>query len=238
MKNTIIIIAAVSSLLFVSCKNPAESSTEARVSEAKAVSAEASSGAKWSFEDSSAITFVGSKITGSQAGGFKKFSGHFYVNGDTLAPSGHQIVIDMNSTYSDAEKLTGHLTSPDFFDVASYPESTFLVTDIKEQSGDKGETHLLTGNFQFHGVTKSITIPVKVEKSEQAISVTADFFINRLDFNIKYPGKPIASVNSLVIKIKAIAVRSDKTPQLKPLCDFVNVPTGINNKWTNRNGVN
>ena len=214
MKNNIIITAAISSLLFVSCKNPAESSTKASVLEAKAVSTEAISGVKWSFEDSSAITFVGSKVTGSHAGGFKKFSGHFYVDGDTLAPSGHQIVIDMSSTYSDAEKLTGHLTSPDFFDVVGYPESTFTVTDITEQSGAKGETHLLTGNFEFHGVTKSISIPVTVSSTDQAINVTADFFINRFDFNIKYPGKTDDLIRKeVVIKfdLKAKAAKSEIT---------------------------
>jgi len=189
MKNTIIITAAASTLLFVSCKNPAESSTEASVSEAKEVSTAASTGTKWIIADSSAITFTGSKVTGSHSGGFKKFTGHFHVDGKTLATSGHQVVIDMTSTYSDAEKLTGHLTSPDFFDVATYPTSTFTVTDIKEQSGAKGETHALTGNFEFHGVTKSITIPVVVSGTDKEINVTADFFINRFDFNIVYPGK-------------------------------------------------
>ncbi len=189
MKNILIITGAATSLLFVSCKNPAESSTEANVSEAKEVSTEAGTGTQWIFADDSTITFIGSKVTGSHEGGFKKFSGHFYVDGTTLAPSGHQLVIDMASTYSDAEKLTGHLTSPDFFDVATYPTSTFTVTGIEEQSGAKGETHALTGNFDFHGVTKSITIPVVVSNSDQEITVTADFFINRFDFNIKYPGK-------------------------------------------------
>ena len=189
MKNTIIITAAATTFLFVSCKNPAASSTEASVSKAKEVSAEASTGTKWIFAESSTITFTGSKVTGSHEGGFKKFSGHFYVDGTSLASSGHQVVIDMTSTYSDAEKLTGHLISPDFFDVATYPTSTFNVTGIEEQSGAKGQTHALTGNFDFHGVTKSITIPVVVSNSDNEINVTADFFLNRFDFNIKYPGK-------------------------------------------------
>jgi polyisoprenoid-binding protein YceI len=189
MKKTIIITAAATTLLLISCKNPAKSSTEASVSKAKAVSTEAKIGTKWIIAESSTITFIGSKVTGSHEGGFKKFAGHFYVDGTTLAPSGHQVVIDMTSTYSDAEKLTGHLTSPDFFDVATYPTSTFTVTGIKEQSSAKGETHALTGNFDFHGVTKSITIPIVVSNSDNEINVTADFFINRFDFNIKYPGK-------------------------------------------------
>ena len=189
MKKTIIIIVSISSLLFVSCKNPAESSAEAGVSDAKAISTSATAGARWTFEDSSTITFTGSKVTGSHEGGFKAFSGHFYVDGDKLAPSGHEMVIDMDSTYSDDEKLTGHLKSAEFFDVEKYPKSTFTVTNIQEQTGAKRETHTLTGNFMLHGVTKSISIPVKVEKSDGLIKINADFFINRFDFNIQYPGK-------------------------------------------------
>ena len=189
MKNTILILSSVSTLFITSCENPAESSTKARVSDAKEVTTTAGSGAKWTFDDKSTITFVGSKVTGSHEGGFKTFSGHFFVDDGKLAPGGHQVVIDMNSTYSDSEKLTGHLTSPDFFDVKTHPTSTFSVTGIKEKTGAKGETHLLTGNFEFHGVTKSISIPVVVDASNSAINITADFFINRFDFNIEYPGK-------------------------------------------------
>ena len=189
MKYTIILLTSALALSFVSCKNPAKTSTEAGVSEAKEVPSSPSSGVRWNFEKSSTITFTGSKVTGSHEGGFKNFEGHFFVDNGVLATGGHQLVIDMTSTYSDAEKLTGHLKSPDFFDVEKYPNSTFIVTDIKEQSGAKGETHLLTGNFELHGVTKSIAIPITVKTSEDSIHVTADFFINRFDFNIKYPGK-------------------------------------------------
>ena len=189
MKYNLIITTAATALILASCKNPAESSTEANVSKAKEVSTEATTGTKWIISESSTISFIGSKVTGSHEGGFKKFSGHFYIDGNTLAPSGHEVVIDMTSTYSDAEKLTGHLLSADFFDVATYPTSTFTVTGIEEQPGTKGQTHTLTGNFDFHGVTRSITIPVVVTKSDKEIHVKADFFINRFDFNVKYPGK-------------------------------------------------
>lgn len=184
-----IILSFASVLILCSCKNPAESSTEARVTEARAASSIAGTGVKWTLSDSSTINFIGSKVTGSHEGGFKTFSGYFHVDGKTLAPGGHQVVIDMNSTYSDAEKLTGHLKSADFFGVETYPQSAFTVTELKEQAGEKGETHLLTGNLEFHGVTKSIEMPATVEASDEAIRVTADFFINRFDFNIKYPGK-------------------------------------------------
>lgn len=213
MKYKLIITTAATALLFTACKNPADSSTEASVSKAKDVSTEAIRGTKWVFTEDSTINFIGSKVTGSHEGGFKKFNGHFYVDENSLAPSGHQIIIDMASTYSDAEKLTGHLLSADFFDVATYPTSTFTVTGIEEQPGAKGQTHALTGNFDFHGVTKSITIPVVVSSSEKEINVTADFFINRFDFNIKYPGKTDDLIrNEVVIKfdLKATPATSEQ----------------------------
>jgi polyisoprenoid-binding protein YceI len=189
MKTTILTLAGATTLLLVSCENPADNSTAATVSEAKEVSTAAASGKKWSFTEDSSITFVGSKVTGSHEGGFKEFSGHFFIDGDTLAASGHEVVIDMTTTYSDAEKLTGHLKSADFFNVEAIPTSTFIVTGFEAKTGAKGETHLLTGNFDFHGVTKSIDIPVTVAQSADSINLKADFFINRFDFNLKYPGK-------------------------------------------------
>ncbi|MFC5050913.1 YceI family protein [Rubritalea spongiae] len=189
MKNAIIALTGATTLALVSCENPADNSTAAKVSDAKEVTTSETSGQKWVFTDASTITFVGSKVTGSHDGGFKTFSGHFYLDGESLAPSGHQVVIDMNSTWSDSEKLTAHLKNPDFFDVPQFPEAKFVVTNIKDQRGAKGETHLLTGNFTFHGITKSLDIPVTVDKSENSINVKADFFINRFDFDVKYEGK-------------------------------------------------
>lgn len=189
MKSTIITLTGLTTLALVSCENPADSSNKATTSEAKEVASKPSSGTKWSFTDDSKITFVGSKVTGSHDGGFRKFSGHFFVDNDTLAPNGHEVTIDMSSTYSDDEKLTGHLKSADFFEVETYPTTTFIATDLKQQAGANDTTHVLTGNLNLHGVEKSIEIPVTVAQSEEQIDIDADFFINRFDFNIVYPGK-------------------------------------------------
>jgi polyisoprenoid-binding protein YceI len=189
MKATIIALSGATTLALVSCENPADKSTAANVSEAKEVASGEATGQKWVFTEGSSISFVGSKVTGSHEGGFKKFDGHFYVDGESLASSGHEVVIDMTSTWSDDEKLTGHLLADDFFGVEKFPTSTFTVTSIEPKTGSKGETHQLTGNLNFHGVTKSIDIPVTVTKSSESINVKADFFINRFDFDVKYPGR-------------------------------------------------
>lgn len=190
MKSTFILLSGAATLALVSCENPADQSTKANVSDAVEIKSSSSTGQKWVFSNNaSTITFTGSKVTGSHSGGFNEFSGHFIVKGGTLAASGHKLVIDMNSTFSDDERLTQHLKAADFFDVETYPESSFEVSSIDEKVGAKGESHALTGNFTLHGVTKSIEIPVNVTQSEKAINVKADFFINRLDFGVNYPGR-------------------------------------------------
>jgi len=190
MKSITISLTSLATCILVSCDNPADTSNKAETSAPKTISTDGAEGEKWVFTEDSTITFEGSKVTGSHTGGFKKISGAFYIDQSTLASSGHIITIDMSSVYSDNDKLTTKLKSSDFFEVDTYPTSTFLATELKEaEVSIDGSTHTLTGNFSLHGVEKSIQIPVVVAQESELITINADFFINRFDFNIKYPGK-------------------------------------------------
>lgn len=151
----------------------------------------------------SKIGFVGSKVTGKHDGGFKNFAGTInLVDGKMVASS--VIRINMKTIWSDNEKLTGHLKSADFFDVAQYPAATFTTTSI-EPAGDHSN---VVGNLELHGVTKSISFPAKIEVSADAVSVEADFAINRKDFNINYPGKS----NDLIRDNVALQLAIKATP--------------------------
>jgi len=81
------------------------------------------------------------------------------------------------------------LKSPDFFDVEKFPKAKFVSTAIKA-GGDNGATHTVTGNLELHGVTKAITFPAQIKVDPDAVSVVAEFSINRKDFSIVYPGMP------------------------------------------------
>jgi len=169
-------------LTLASCKNPADSTNKAETSEKKAVQTSAS-GTTFTFTEGSTIGFVGSKVTGSHEGGFKTFSGSFTMDGSM--PTSGSGSIDMNSTWSDNEKLTGHLKSADFFDVEKYPKTTFTATGFEKTSDSE---YKLSMNVDFHGVSKNITFPTTVERDGDTISIKAEFHINRKDFNVNYPG--------------------------------------------------
>ncbi|MCW1926096.1 YceI family protein [Luteolibacter arcticus] len=178
--------AALFALSLVSCENPADKTSDAAVKDKVEKTTDTAAGTKYVFTPDSKIEFTGSKVTGKHDGAFKTFTGHFTVKDGKPVGNDHKVVIDMASTWSDAEKLTTHLKSPDFFDVEKFKESTFDVTEIKP--GDSG-SYTVAGNFTLHGVTKNISFPATVTQGTDTVTIKAEFDIKRKDFGIVYPGK-------------------------------------------------
>ena len=178
--------AAILTMALVSCENPADKTSTADVKEAVAKKEESASGTKYVFTPESKIEFTGSKVTGKHDGGFKTFTGHFTVKDGAPVGNDHKVVIDMSSTFSDADKLTEHLKSPDFFNVTEFPQTTFDVTELKKNSDTE---YTVSGNFKLHGVEKNISFPATITKNGDAVGIKAEFDINRKDFGIVYAGK-------------------------------------------------
>jgi len=177
----------VALLAISACSNPASDAPKAVTGEAgSATSAPAASEKYLITPENSKIEFIGSKVTGSHNGSFKKFSGVIDYAGQP-EKSRVSLTIQTASIEADDPKLTEHLKTPDFFDVAKYPQGTFESSEIKP-GGEKGATHTVTGNLQLHGVTKSITFPATINASPGLITVEANFAINRKDFGINYAG--------------------------------------------------
>lgn len=191
-------LASLATAFLASCENPADKTTDAVVRDAIEPATATQTGVKYLLGDSSTLAFVGSKVTGSHEGGFKSFSGHFMVADGEV--TGGEIVIDMASTWSDAEKLTDHLKSSDFFDVETHPTSTFTLTGV-EKTGDG--SHTVSGNLTLHGVTRNISFPATAALDGDTIRVDAEFDINRKDFGIDYPGKADDLIrDEVVIELK------------------------------------
>jgi polyisoprenoid-binding protein YceI len=140
----------------------------------------------------SKIEFTGSKVTGSHSGGFKAFTAEAVVDPVKKSLIDFKTTIDMDSTWSDNDRLTGHLKNQDFFDVPKFPTSKFETTQIDSVGDDKlpGSNTMIVGNLTLHGVTKSIRFPAKVDIAESgAVTLNTEFAINRKDFGIEYAGK-------------------------------------------------
>ena len=184
MKPQSILTPIAISIAMVSCENPADNTTTATTTDAETPTTTAA-GEAWKLHSSSTLSFIGSKVTGSHDGGFKSISGQININ-DQDEVTGGTITIDMDSTWSDNDKLTEHLKAPDFFDVANFPTSTFVITQVS-QTGDT--SYNISGNLEMRGVEKNITFPASGSKEGEAIKVQAEFDINRKDWGIAYEGK-------------------------------------------------
>lgn len=195
---TSLLVSLTAALALTACPDPAKDKPKAQVAEAPApkpaapkAEAPVMPGTQYVFSEAgSKLGWVGAKVTATHEGVFEKFSGTVgVVEGDpTKSQVTVSIVTDSIMT-GDSPKLLGHLKSPDFFDVATYPAATFTSTAIKA-GGENGATHTVTGTLDLHGVQKSITFPATITVSPDAVTVKAEFAINRKDFNIVYPGKP------------------------------------------------
>ena len=208
VRSSLVLTVVTALLLFSACTNPASDKPKAVTNEAAPVAASSprAVGEKYLITpDNSRIEFVASKVTGSHNGSFKKFSGDIDFNGQP-ENSRVNITIQTNSVETDTPDLTRHLQTPDFFDVAKYPQATFVSTEIKP-GGEKGGTHTVSGNLTLHGVTKSVRFPATIVVSPGAITVDSTFAINRKDFGINFAGASDNLIRDevvLTLKVRAV----------------------------------
>lgn len=190
------------------CKSEIDGKPAAKVEDAASKKTEepakppASTTTKYTADPAaSSIGFVGAKVTGDHKGGFERFTGEAEVTDGK--PSRVAFTVEMDSLTTDADGLTGHLKSDEFFDVAKFPNATFTSTAIAEKAGDGGATHEITGDLELHGAKKSITFPATLKVESTAATGEAEFTINRKDFGIEYPGKPDDLIkDEVLLKIK------------------------------------
>lgn len=197
-------------LLVAGCADPSDNVHKSTASEpTNTAPGESATGKEYVIRADSTIGFVGSKVTGSHDGGFKNFAGTVQVADGRIAGS-PVIQINMKSIWSDNDRLTGHLKSADFFEVEKYPVSTFTVTSVEPAEGQ----HKVTGNLEMHGVTKSISFPAQIAVTDDAVSLNAEFAINRKDFNINYPGKQDDLIrDNVILKLAVNATPGEARPE-------------------------
>ena len=97
--------------------------------------------------------------------------------------------VAIDSVDSNVKKLDGVLTGGDYFDAAKFPTATFKSTRVEK--GATPDRLKVTGDLTIHGVTKPLTLDVKVTKvGEQplrkapAAGFDATATLKRSDFGI------------------------------------------------------
>ena len=74
-----------------------------------------------------------------------------------------------------------HLLEEDYFDVEKHKYITLKSTLINKKSESK---YTIKADLSIKGKTKSVTIPVAVQKLDGSYKITSNFEINRRDFDV------------------------------------------------------
>ncbi len=143
----------------------------------------------YKFDQShSTIGFSVHQFLGTTHGKFTKFDGKIEI--DREHPENSSVIahIDVRSIDTGIGKRDNHLRSPEFFAVEKYPAITFKSRSVKQTGPQAGD---ILGDLTMHGVTKPITVHVKLlaspgETKQTRWAVTTDP-LRRRDFNLMFP---------------------------------------------------
>ncbi len=188
----ITLLSAIAALVLASCAGNPEGK-KAETSDSVEVTQTEVAGATYNVDTSaSKVVWTGTKVTGKHTGTVNIKNGTVTVDNGKL--TGANVVLDMTTISSTdlegefKEKLDGHLKADDFFGVATHPEASFTVTEVKPGATENDLT--ISGNLVIKGVSKNITFDAKVlEATETAVKATANFNITRADWGVTYEGK-------------------------------------------------
>ena len=107
----------------------------------------------------------------------------------------------MKITDEAGEKLAGHLSSADFFDVAKFGEATFQIKTVKYTTANKAT---LAGSVTIKGITKQISFQAIIRNAdEKGFFAEAFFPIDRTLFGINYGVGAIDTQVQLAVHIYA-----------------------------------
>ena len=99
------------------------------------------------------------QFIGTTHGKFTKFDGKIDIDREHPEKSSVTAKIDVRSIDTGIVKRDKHLRSPEFFDVAKFPEITFKSRNVRQTGQQSGD---ILGDLTMHGITKPITLHVKL----------------------------------------------------------------------------
>lgn len=97
----------------------------------------------------------------------------------------------------DVPKVQARMIGPELLDVARFPTITFRSTKVEGRSAGAESYDLrVTGELALHGVTRSITLPLRVTVSADALRASGTLVVRQTDYGLS----PVSVAG--VVKVK------------------------------------
>ena len=131
----------------------------------------------------SALTWVGSKVTGSHEGTINLKSGYLTIDNNDLV--GGEFIIDMTSIVctdlsgKGKAGIESHLKSDDFFSVNKFPTASLTILNVKKKGLGQ---YQVNANITIKGMTQEIMFDAEIKEK----IAKAKLVIDRTEFGIIY----------------------------------------------------
>lgn len=145
-------------------------------------------------QEKSIITWAASKIIGNgHVGTINIKNGEAEIENGNIKKASLTIDMDSIKDEDNNEALIKHLKSDDFFSVASFPESTFVLSSVVN-----GE---IVGDLTIKGITNEIKVPGEIKEENGEYVIESDLIIDRTLWDIRFgSGKFFTDLGDKAIK--------------------------------------
>lgn len=206
LKTLSLALMSAAALSFMSCSSEESASTEETTTEATpladgTVSIDTSASAvMWKgvmvgmYDHSGTVKLNSGNVIVADG---KITGGTFEVNLNTINPTDENYKPEEDRT---PEKLVGHLSSDDFFNVAQYPTATFEIT------GSEGTT--VMGNLTVRGKTNPEKVEnVVISEENGMVKMTGDLTFDRKKYDVAFthPMKEMVLSDDVNLNISLVA---------------------------------
>jgi polyisoprenoid-binding protein YceI len=124
----------------------------------------------------------------------KVTGGSFTIDMNSIKPTDTNYTEEKGHTAAD---LIGHLSSPDFFDIANNPTATFAITSVNGATA--------TGNLTLRGKTNPENIEItNVALDGENVKLTGKITFDRQKYGVAFamPGKDLLLSDDIVLNIE------------------------------------
>jgi len=128
--------------------------------------------------------------------------GTIIFNPSNLNEAVFNVSVDATSIHSETELLATHLKNKkEYFYISKYPTISFVSTTIRANSKNESG-FIVTGLLTIKDVTKSISFPFTTGIQNNGLVFSANFKINRKDFNLG-GGFTVSEIVDVSLKVLA-----------------------------------
>jgi polyisoprenoid-binding protein YceI len=138
----------------------------------------------WRVAPASSIDFSHKSMWGllTPRGTFTGITGEVHITDDGYVTG--KLTVDTGSITTKYDRLTTHLRSADFFDVANHPTIDFVAQCVCPDGPDRATVN---GDLTILGKTQHISFPVRTRlERPNEVAVTGSTTVNRNDYGMSF----------------------------------------------------